>query len=94
MTTALQVKNVYKVFGPSQPAITQALQMARSGEGKGAVLERTGATVVVKPVHTLKQRTEEEVRSRLGPDRWARANAAGRSTSIDALLKDIDRVFA
>ena len=59
-----------------------------------AVLERTGTTVVVKAVHTLKQRTEQEVRSRLGPDRWACANAAGRSTSIDALLKDIDRVFA
>lgn len=50
MTTALQVKNVYKVFGPSQPAITQALQMARSGEGKVAVLERTGCTVGVHDV--------------------------------------------
>jgi hypothetical protein len=27
---------------------------------------------------------------RLGPDRWAMAYAAGRKTSIDGLLKDID----
>jgi hypothetical protein len=31
-----------------------------------------------------------DVRAHLGPDRWALAHAAGRSTSIDALLKDID----
>ena len=29
---------------------------------------------------------------RLGPDQWALAYAAGRTTSIDALLKDIERV--
>jgi hypothetical protein len=33
---------------------------------------------------------EREVRARLGPDRWARAYAAGRVTSIDSLIKDID----
>jgi hypothetical protein len=31
------------------------------------------------------------VRARLGPDRWGRAYAAGRVTSIDVLLKDIER---
>ena len=31
------------------------------------------------------------VRARLGPDRWERAYAAGRVTSIDSLIKDIDR---
>jgi hypothetical protein len=67
---------------------------ARILGARDAVLERTGAIVVVKPVHTLKERAEREVRARLGPDRWARAYAAGRSASIDALLKDIDRARA
>jgi tetratricopeptide (TPR) repeat protein len=35
-----------------------------------------------------------DVRARLGPDRWARAYATGRSASIDALLKDIDEARA
>jgi hypothetical protein len=44
-------------------------------------------------VHDLRDEMERDVRRRLGPDRWDRAYAAGRSTSIDALLKDIDRVL-
>ncbi|HMG17449.1 MAG TPA: hypothetical protein VK573_01895, partial [Gemmatimonadales bacterium] len=56
------------------------------------VTERTGATVVDKSVDDLKELAEREVRARLGPDRWGRAYAAGRSTSIDSLLKDIDSV--
>ena len=56
-----------------------------------AVTERTGATVFIKPAHTLKERAEREVRSRLGPERWARAYKAGRSVSIDSLLNDIER---
>jgi hypothetical protein len=67
---------------------------ARILGARDAVTERTGATVVVKPVHTLKERAEREVRSRLGPDRWAQAYAAGRRISIDALLKNIDRARA
>ena len=34
------------------------------------------------------------VRERLGPDRWAAAYAAGRTMSIDLLLKDIDGVLS
>jgi len=56
------------------------------------VTERTGATIVDKWVIALGEQTEREVRARLGPDRWARAYAAGRMTSVDALLKDIERV--
>jgi len=59
-----------------------------------AVTERTGATVVITPVQLLKERVEREARSRLGPDRWAKAHAAGRRTSLDALLTDIDRTGA
>ena len=59
---------------------------------RDAVTERTGATVVDYSVHDLREQAERDARARLGPDRWGRAYAAGRRTSIDALLKDIDRV--
>ena len=58
---------------------------------RDAVTERTGATVVDNSVHDLRDRAERDVRARLGPDRWDRAYAAGRVSSIDALMKDIDR---
>jgi len=41
-------------------------------------------------VHDLREQTEREARARLGPDRWARAYAAGRKTSLDSVLEDID----
>ena len=65
---------------------------ARILGARDAVTERTGVTVVDKAVHDLRERAEREARARLGPDRWVAAYAAGRSTSIDSLLKDIDRV--
>ncbi len=57
-----------------------------------AVTKRTGATVADRSVQDLREVAEQGVRARLGPDRWARAYAAGRTTSIDSLLKDIDSV--
>lgn len=66
---------------------------ARILGARHAVTERTGATVVDKSVDDLKEQAEREVRARLGPDRWARAYAAGRVTSIDSLIKDIDSVL-
>ena len=66
---------------------------ARILGAQNAVTERTGATVVDKSVQDLRETAEREVRARLGPDRWARAYAAGRRTSIDVLLKDIDRAL-
>jgi predicted ATPase/DNA-binding XRE family transcriptional regulator len=60
---------------------------------RDAVTEKTRATVVVRQsLDNLIGLGEREVRARLGPDRWAAAYAAGRQTSIDSLLKDIDRV--
>jgi hypothetical protein len=50
--------------------------------------------VVDKSVNDVREQAEREVRARLGPDRWAQAYAAGRKTTIDALLKDIDRARA
>jgi predicted ATPase/DNA-binding XRE family transcriptional regulator len=66
---------------------------ARILGARDAVSERTGATVVLKLVHDLQVQSEREVRARLDPDRWAGAYAAGRRTSFDALLKDIDHVL-
>ncbi len=66
---------------------------ARILGARDAVSERTGATVAERSVDEIKEQTEREVRARLGPDRWVRAYAAGRETSIDSLLKDIDRVL-
>ena len=59
---------------------------ARILGARDAVTERTGATVVDKSVHDLREQAEREVRARLGPDRWARAYAAGR--------EDLDRFAA
>src|SRR5262249_24030596 len=56
---------------------------------RDAVTERTGATVADKSLHALGEQAERKVRARLEPDRRARAYAAGRSTSIDSLMKDI-----
>jgi tetratricopeptide (TPR) repeat protein len=66
---------------------------ARILAARDAVTERTGAAVVDQWVHALGEQARREVRTRLGRERWAQAYAAGRSTSIDALLKDIDRAL-
>jgi ATP/maltotriose-dependent transcriptional regulator MalT len=63
---------------------------ARILGARDAVTERTGASVVDKRVQDLQQQVEQEVRARLGADRWLRAYAAGRTASIDSLMKDID----
>jgi predicted ATPase/DNA-binding XRE family transcriptional regulator len=67
---------------------------ARIIGARDAITERTGRTIVDKSGNDLREHTERETRARLGPDRWARAYAAGRTASIDALLKDIDRARA
>ena len=63
---------------------------ARILGARDAVTERTGATIADNVVHDLQEQVERDGRRRLGPDRWATAYAAGRKTSIDQLLKDID----
>jgi hypothetical protein len=66
---------------------------ARILGARDAVTERTRATVVVRQsLDNLIGLREREMPARLGPDRWAAAYAAGRQTSIESLLKDIDRV--
>jgi hypothetical protein len=63
---------------------------ARILGARDAVTERTGVTVADRSVDDLKQQAERQVRTRLGADRWTRAYAAGRTTSIDALLKYVE----
>ena len=66
---------------------------ARILGARDAVTQSSGATVVDKSVHDLREEAERKARARLGPDRWTRAYAAGRRSSIDALLKDIDGIL-
>ena len=66
---------------------------ARILGARDAVTERTRATVGVRQtLDNLMGLGEREVRARLGPEQWARAYAAGRMMSIDALLKDIEGI--
>jgi hypothetical protein len=65
---------------------------ARILGARDAVTERTGVTVVNTSLGDLEELAEPAVRARLGPDRWTRAHAAGRTMSIDALLEDIEGV--
>jgi tetratricopeptide (TPR) repeat protein len=65
---------------------------ARILGARDAVTERTGAAVVDASVNDIRAQVEHDARARLGPDRWARAYAEGRTLSIDSLLKDIDTV--
>jgi hypothetical protein len=67
---------------------------ARILGARDVVTERSRAAVVDKSVHDLTEQAGREVRARLGPDRWAQAYAVGRMSSIDALLKDVDRALA
>src|SRR6185436_19943445 len=60
---------------------------ARILGGRDAVTERTGASIADKWVRDLGDRAEREARVRLGPDRWARAYATGRVTSMDSWIK-------
>jgi tetratricopeptide (TPR) repeat protein len=57
---------------------------------RDAVTEQTGSSAVDTSVRELRERTEREVRERLGAEGWAQAYADGRSASIDSLLTDID----
>jgi len=69
------------------------LWAARIFGARDAVTERTGATIADKWVQALGEEAERKVRARLGADRWARAYAAGRVTSIDSWIKDINGVL-
>jgi len=66
---------------------------ARILGARDAVTERTGASIADKWVRDMGERAEREARARLGADRWSRAYAAGRVTSMDSWIKEIDGVL-
>jgi len=64
--------------------------VARILGARAAVADLTDAAVVGNYLHDRLATIERDAKVRLGIDRWTRAYAAGRTTSIDALSKDID----
>jgi predicted ATPase/DNA-binding XRE family transcriptional regulator len=69
---------------------TDHTRVARVLGAQDAVAESTGLVVVDRSARELRERVEREARARLGPAGWARAYAAGRKTSIESLIADID----
>ena len=67
---------------------------ARIFGARDAITDRTGVTVVDKSVQDLRDEPLRVVRARLGPARWEYAYAAGRKSSVDALLRDVDEASA
>jgi predicted ATPase/DNA-binding XRE family transcriptional regulator len=65
--------------------------VARIIGARDAVTDRTGAIDVAEFVRDLREHAERDARARLGAERWARAYAAGRGSSIEAMIQDIDR---
>jgi hypothetical protein len=66
---------------------------ARILGARDVVAERAGVAMVDRSVRDLRDQAEGEGRARLGQNRWDQAYAAGRVTSIDSLMRDIDRVL-
>jgi hypothetical protein len=66
---------------------------ARILGARDAVSKSTGVNIIDPPMHDVQEAAEREARARLGTDRWTVAYVAGRKTSIDALLTDIDGVL-
>lgn len=96
-------RQLHDTFGIVYALAPLAAAAAINGDGlwtarilgaRDAVSERTGAAVVDRGVRGLAETAERAVRARLTPDRWGRAYAAGRTTSIDSLLNDIETVAA
>jgi ATP/maltotriose-dependent transcriptional regulator MalT len=65
--------------------------VARIIGARDAVTDRTSTAIVDNFVRDLREYAERDARERLGPERWARAYAAGRARSIEGLIQDIDR---
>jgi len=64
--------------------------VARILGARAAVAELTDAAVVDHYLHDRLAHMEHDGKTRLGDDRWMRAFTAGRTTSIDALTKDVN----
>jgi predicted ATPase/DNA-binding XRE family transcriptional regulator len=97
-----RIRDLHDKFAFVYAMVPLAAAAARKGDdawaarilgARDAVTECTGVTVVDPSVHDLSVQTEQAARTRLGADRWAEEYAAGRGTSMDGLLKDIDRML-
>jgi ATP/maltotriose-dependent transcriptional regulator MalT len=97
-----QIRQLHDKFEFVYAMVPLAAAAALKGDDEGAarilgardaVTDSTGAAVVDESVLDLREQAERDARARLGPDRWTRAYAVGRNTSIDALLKDIDNAL-
>jgi predicted ATPase/DNA-binding XRE family transcriptional regulator len=62
--------------------------VARILGARDAISDRTGAVLVDPLMYGVQEDVAREARARLGSDRWAQAYAAGRNSSIDAMLRD------
>jgi tetratricopeptide (TPR) repeat protein len=88
-----QIRALHDKFAFVYALIPLAAAAAQKGDdawaarilgARDAVIERTGITVADAPVRDLREHAERESRTRLGPDKWARAYATGRRASIDS----------
>ena len=95
-----RIRELYDKFAFVYTLVPLAAAVALNGDhvwtarilgARDSVIESTGITIVDPSVRDLREEAEREARARLGPDRWAQAYAAGRVTSIDALIQDVDR---
>ncbi|HTI41202.1 MAG TPA: helix-turn-helix domain-containing protein [Vicinamibacterales bacterium] len=95
----VQIRELHDKFAFVHTLIPLAAAAALKGDDawaaqilgtRHAVTESTGAMIVDRSVNELREDTERAVSARLGPERWARAHAAGRKTSIDSLMNEID----
>ena len=98
-----RVQQVQDRFAVVYGLVPLAAAAARKGEFAWAakilgvrqsLIERTGSTVVDPTMRDVREETERAGRARLGPDRWAEAFAAGRKSSLAALLADINQSSA
>jgi predicted ATPase/DNA-binding XRE family transcriptional regulator len=64
--------------------------VARILGAREAISDRTGAILVDPMMHELHESIAREARAQLGSERWTQAFAAGRKSSVDAMLKEID----
>jgi len=86
------------VYGMAPLAAAAALKgdyawVARILGTRDAIAERTGSILIDPLMRELCERIEADARARLGPDGWAQSHADGRRSSIDSMLKDVERAL-
>jgi len=98
----VRVRESQDSFGVVYGLVPLAAAAARKGDyawvarilgARDAITERAGCSLVDPLMRDVGKRTERDARSHLGAQRWARAYDVGRKSSIDAMLKDIDRAL-